>query len=121
MAARFEARRGQLAFCAAVSEPVPAPAVIPAGIMFTAKAPQALLIFGPAAGVNVDVVLTPSSTSVRSMMRFTVSTLPPAREEPVTACCMAHASLVAAPPDGWRDPPTFCVPNQPWTPLTSTL
>ena len=122
MAARFEARRGQLAFCAAGSEPVPAPAVIPAGIMLSPKAPQALLIFGPAAGVNVDVVLTPSSTSVRSMMRCVLSTTPPARLPPGTGCCMAHASEVAAPPpDAVSVPFMSCVPNQPCAPFSRTL
>ena len=122
MVARFAVRRGQLAFCAAVSEPVPAPAVMPAGIILSAKAPHALLMLGPIAGLYADVVLTPSSTSVRSMMRWVLSTTPPAREPPGTGCCIAHASDVAAPPpEAVSVPLMSCVPNQPCAPLRSTL
>jgi len=115
-------RRGQLAFCAAVRDPAPAPAEMPAGIMLSAKAPHALLMLGPVSGLYVDVVFTPSSTSVRSMMMWALSTAPPApREPPGTGCCMAHASDVAElPPEGVSVPPTFCEPNQPCAPLSST-
>ena len=51
MVARLAVRRGQLAFCAAVSDPVPAPAEMPAGYMPTAKAPHALLMLGPDEGL----------------------------------------------------------------------
>jgi hypothetical protein len=40
------------------------------GIMLSAKAPHALLMLGPVGGLYVDVVFTPSSTSVRSMMMW---------------------------------------------------
>ena len=57
MVARFAARRGHEAFCAAVGAPS-----APAGSISSAKAAH-----GFALPAKVDVVFTPSSTSVRSM------------------------------------------------------
>ena len=112
----FDDRRGHDAFCAAESCATVIPAEVAAGCILSPNAPQGFsLSSGPTAPLKYELAFTPSSTSVRSMKIFVLSTAPGFREDPGTGCCIAHESL-PTPPEGIRMPLTFLVPNHPCFP-----